>query len=90
LEIGVSIGLPGSSYVEKQVASWTIYVFKRKSDYYFYSTGKAEAGSAGEQPARNSLFDWNGQRGCSNLLQPLFIHNIPRVHAFQKLIYVFQ
>jgi hypothetical protein len=25
-------------------------------------TGKAEASSAGEQLARNNLFDWNGQK----------------------------
>ena len=28
--------------------------------FILYLTGKAEAGSAGEQPARNNLFDWNG------------------------------
>jgi hypothetical protein len=29
---------------------------------HLYISGKAEAGSAGEQPARNNLIDWNGQQ----------------------------
>jgi len=37
-----------------------------------YLTGKAEAGSAGEQLARNNLSDWNGQWG-GNFLLPYFL-----------------
>jgi hypothetical protein len=45
--------------------SWILLKSNQNSSFHlhnFDSTGKAEAGSAGEQPARNNLFDWNGQR----------------------------
>jgi hypothetical protein len=53
---------PDSFYVEKQVNATIIN--PNSALYYsnFISIGKAEASSAGEQLARNSLFDWNGQR----------------------------
>ena len=54
--------------------------------YYFCLSGKAEAGSAGEQPARNNLIDWNGQKvGVKNF--DLFLCSIPRGYAFKKLIH---
>jgi hypothetical protein len=34
--------------------------------------GKAEAGSAGEQPARNSPFDWNGHKGWRLITSTFF------------------
>jgi len=49
------------------------------------STGKAEAGSAGEQLARINLFDWNGQRDWGNLIS-FYLVAIPRVDASKKLI----
>jgi len=44
--------------------------------------GKAEAGSAGEQPVRNSPCDWNGQKGWG-FTSTFFYFNrfIPRAHA---------
>jgi hypothetical protein len=54
---------------------------------HLYISGKAEAGSAGEQPARNNLIDWNGQKGCGYRLQPLFFSLIiPGDYASKKLI----
>jgi hypothetical protein len=47
-------------------------VFNVNNRFYIWLMGKAEAGSAGEQLARNSPFDWNGQQGWSFMLQPFF------------------
>jgi len=38
-----------------------------------FLSGKAEAGSAGEQPARNNLIDWNGQKGWGRMTSTFFI-----------------
>lgn len=43
-----------------------IYTLWKKNEPYnpnFVWTGKAEAGSGGNQPVRNNLSDWNGQEG---------------------------
>lgn len=43
-----------------------IYTLWKKNEPYnpnFVWTGKAETGSGGNQPVRNSLSDWNGQEG---------------------------
>lgn len=44
-------------------------------------TGEAEAGSDGDQPARNTLSDWNGQGGQKSHLTSL---NIPRENALKN------
>jgi hypothetical protein len=44
-------------------------------------TGEAEVGSDGDQPARNTLSDWNGQGGQERPLSPL---NIPREDALKN------
>jgi len=49
-----------------------------------YSPGKAEPGSAGEQPVRNNLDDWNDQE-IGNFLNLFLLLVIPRVYAFTKL-----
>lgn len=53
----------GFFYVKKQVREWLFLEFSVRLRVNLASTGKAETGSAGEQPVRNSLFDWNGQKG---------------------------
>jgi hypothetical protein len=40
----------------------TFFYFFKELRFTLDLTGKAEAGSAGEQLARINLFDWNGQR----------------------------
>ncbi|MCH6236830.1 hypothetical protein, partial [Cognataquiflexum rubidum] len=42
---------------------------------------KAEPGSAGEQPVRNSLIDWNGQ---GPVLSGPFLATIPRAYALEN------
>jgi len=44
-------------------------------------TGEAEAGSDGDQLARNTLSDWNGQGGQNS---PLTSLNIPRENALEN------
>ena len=49
-------------YVEKQRSARTLFYFFTELRFTLDLTGKAEASSAGEQLARNNLFDWNGQK----------------------------
>jgi hypothetical protein len=48
----------------------------------FAESGKAEAGNGGDQPARNSLIDRNGEGGCQKAPFPLT--NILGEHAFKN------
>lgn len=52
-----------------------------QKDVILNLTGEAEAGSDGDQPARNILSDWNGQGGQKCPHPPL---NIPRENAFKN------
>lgn len=45
-------------------------------------SGEVETGSAGEQPVRNSLTDWNGQGG---LKSPSYNLPIPRNYVLENL-----
>ena len=44
-------------------------------------SGEVETGSAGEQPVRNSLTDWNGRGG---LTSPQFHRIIPRKYVLEN------
>jgi hypothetical protein len=44
-------------------------------------SGEVETGSAGEQPVRNSLNDWNGHGG---LTSPQFLMIIPRKYVLEN------
>lgn len=52
-----------------------------QKDVSLNQTGEAEAGSGGDQPARNSLSDWNGQGGPNSPLSSLII---PRENALEN------
>jgi hypothetical protein len=50
-------------------------------------TGKAEAGSAGEQLARNNLSDWNGQWGGNFFTALFFDEPFQEFYAFKKFFH---
>ena len=45
-------------------------------------SGEVETGSAGEQPVRNNLIDWNGRGG--SLTSPQFPMIIPRNYVLEN------
>jgi hypothetical protein len=53
----LSPGFTRGFYVKIQAKRYIFLVFF----LFLYLSGKAEPGSAGEQPVRNNLIDWNGQ-----------------------------
>jgi hypothetical protein len=62
-EISSCVQSPNAFYVEKQKALLHIYNFTSCFLSKFELTGKAEAGSAGEQPARNNLIRLEWSKG---------------------------
>jgi hypothetical protein len=52
----VSVNLTWGFYVKIQANRLYFILFS----LFLFLSGKAEPGSAGEQPVRNNLIDWNG------------------------------
>jgi hypothetical protein len=67
-----------SGFYVKFQADWLIFLL-----FYlnWLVSGKAETGSAGEQPVRNSLIDWNGH---GSVLSGPFLATIPRAYALEN------
>jgi hypothetical protein len=72
--------------------TWTesLYLAKEKmlethfqKDVSLHPTGKTETGSGGDQPARDSLSDWNGQPGSKT---PRFYEIIPRENTSENAL----
>lgn len=74
----------------KQTWDETLHLAKEKmldaqfqKDVSLHPTGEAETGSGGDQPARNNLSDWNGQRGPQS---PQFQAIIPRENPLENAL----
>lgn len=74
----------------KQTWNETLHLAQEKlldtlfqKDVSLHPTGEAETGSGGDQPARNNLSDWNGQRGPQS---PQLQEIIPRENPLENAL----